>query len=69
MASLAAMSRPCSATTLAHARAIDRQLQRGSAIGHVLGLVIDQPECAVTQDVDAIDLRSQPHRRSRRLRQ
>ena len=37
------------------------QLQRQLAVGHVFRLVVDQPEGAVAQQVDAIDLRAQPH--------
>ena len=60
IASLAGMSRPCvGRQRRAHAGAVDRQLQRQLAIGHVLGLVVDQPERAVAQQIDAIDLRAQ----------
>ena len=65
------MSRPpalCSCC--AHAERCRRQLQcLRFRSGTYLGLVVDQPERAVGQQVDAIDLGAQPDRRaSRRLR-
>ena len=62
IASLARMSRPCVfESDVLHARAVDRQLQRLPPVGHVFRLVVDQPERAVVQQIDAIDLGAQAH--------